>query len=262
MDKKIIFFDIDGTLYSHELGGISQNVKDAIEKTRQLGHLCFIASGRPYGYIAQNIKDMNFDGYVLANGANIKYKNKDIEARVMNPHDVKVLCQKLKAKRIEYVLQTSELCYLTKDNVCLLDFYTKCNIDFENFCFEYDENEIAEHAVKMEAWVKDEEELEYAKSCFDQFTYELHPDNHSMEIYASDVSKATGIQDVLKLLDIDLKDSYCFGDGPNDIEMFETVAHPIAMGNAIDEIKEKAEIICLSVLEDGVAHQLKELFDI
>ena len=54
----------------------------------------------------------------------------------------------------------------------------------------------------------------------------------------------------------------CFGDGPNDVEMFETVAHPIAMGNAIEIIKEKAETVCLSIHEDGVAHKLNELFDL
>ena len=90
----------------------------------------------------------------------------------------------------------------------------------------------------------------------------MHPDNHSMEIYAKNVSKATGILDVLRLLNIDIKDSYCFGDGPNDVEMFETVGHAIAMGNAIDIIKERAESICLTVHEDGVAHKLKELFDL
>ena len=95
--------------------------------------------------------------------------------------------------------------------------------------------------VKIEVWVKDQEELDFAISCYGAFQYELHPDNHSMEIYAKDVSKATGILDVLRLLNIDIKDSYCFGDGPNDVEMFETVGHAIAMGNAIDIIKEKAD---------------------
>ena len=259
MEKKIIFFDVDGTLYTNELGGITDNVKKAIAATRALGHLCFVASGRPYGYIADNI---GFDGYVLANGANIKYQNHDLEKRFLNYKDVKELCQNLKKKNIEYVLQTSTLCYLNKENKCLLDFYKKCNIDFKNFCFDYDEEEIMHKVVKIEVWVKDQEELDFAISCYGAFQYELHPDNHSMEIYAKDVSKATGILDVLRLLNIDIKDSYCFGDGPNDVEMFETVGHAIAMGNAIDIIKEKADEVCLSVKEDGVYYKLKDLFDL
>ncbi len=262
MDKKIIFFDIDGTLYAPELGGISKRVKEAIKKTQEKGHLCFIASGRPYGYIAENVKEVGFDGYVLANGANIKYQGQDLETRYMDVEAVKTLCLKLKEKNIEYVLQTSQLCYLSKKCTALLEFYKKCNIDFHNFCFEYDEEEIMKKTVKIEVWVKDEKELEYAVACYGSFNYELHPDHHSMEVYAKDVSKATGILDVLKELNIPLENSYCFGDGPNDVEMFETVAHPIAMGNALDIIKERAEVICLSVLEDGVYFQLKDLFDL
>lgn len=262
MSKKIIFFDIDGTLYCNENNGITDIVKKAITKTRQQGHLCFIASGRPYGYIAQNVKDIGFDGYVLANGANIKYQDRDLEVRYLNPEDVKELIEKLKQRNIEYVLQTTTLCYINKDNHCLLEFYKKCNIDFHNFSFEYNEDEIINKVVKIEVWVKDEQELEYAKSCYDKFGYELHPDNHSMEVYSKNVSKATGILDVLKLMNMSIEDSYCFGDGPNDVEMFETVGHPIAMGNALDIIKEKAKDICLTVQEDGVAHKLKELFDL
>ena len=79
MKNKIIFFDVDGTLFSADIGYVTQAVKDAIKQTREKGHLCFIASGRPFGYIAENIKEIGFDGYVLANGANIKYQDKDLE---------------------------------------------------------------------------------------------------------------------------------------------------------------------------------------
>ena len=81
MEKKIIFFDIDGTLYTPVNNGVTQIVKNAIQETRKKGHLCFIASGRPYGFIADNIKEIGFDGYVLANGANIKYQGQDLQTR-------------------------------------------------------------------------------------------------------------------------------------------------------------------------------------
>lgn len=260
MDKKIIFFDVDGTLFCPEIGYITQNVQEAIAYVQKLGHLCFIASGRPYGYIAENVKELHFDGYVLANGANVKYQNQDLQVRYMNQDHVRELCKNLKQKHIEYVLQTTNLCYMPQTNQCLLEFYSKCNIDFHNFCFEYKEEDIIPQTVKMEVWAKDDDELQTAISYFHHFAYELHPDQHSLEIYAREVSKATGILDVLQELSIPLENSYCFGDGPNDVEMFETVAHPIAMGNALDIIKERAQEICPSVQEDGVAKKLYELF--
>ena len=43
--KKIIFFDIDGTL-SDFTGNILQSTKDGIKKLRGNGHLAFICTGR------------------------------------------------------------------------------------------------------------------------------------------------------------------------------------------------------------------------
>lgn len=260
MERKIIFFDVDGTLYTPIHNGITQKVRKAIQATREKGHLCFIASGRPYAFIADNVKEIGFDGYVLANGAHIKYQEKDLKTRFLDTHAAKSFINQLNKRHIEYVLETPTYCYLDRKQECLLQFFSQCNIDFQNFRYEFDEDHILEQTIKIEVWVKDEEELEYVLLHNHYFAYELHPDHHSIEVYAKDVSKSTGILDVLDLLNIDKKESYCFGDGPNDIEMFETVGHAIAMGNAIDVIKEKADEICLSVEEDGVAYKLKELF--
>lgn len=260
MDKKIIFFDVDGTIFSSEIGYITQKVKDAITEVRKKGHLCFIASGRPYAFIADNVKEIGFDGYVLANGANIKYQGKDLKIRYLNYDNVKKLIKQLKKRNIEYTLLTTNHCYIDRRQKSILDFFKTVNIDFDHLVYDFDEDDIMHRVVKIEVWLKDENELEYAKSICNQFAYELHPDLHGMEVYSKDVSKATGILDVLHELNIPLESSYCFGDGFNDIEMFETVGHPIAMGNALDIIKEKAEDICLSVLEDGVVYKLEELF--
>ena len=39
MSKKVIFFDIDGTLYAPENGGVTEKVKSAVKQTSALGHL-------------------------------------------------------------------------------------------------------------------------------------------------------------------------------------------------------------------------------
>lgn len=44
-----------------------------------------------------------------------------------------------------------------------------------------------------------------------------------------------------------------FGDGENDVPMFDTVDHSYAMGNARDYVKEKASAVCGSHDEDGIA---------
>lgn len=45
MNKKVIFFDIDGTLYDHDKK-IPESTKRAVRLLKEKGHHLFIASGR------------------------------------------------------------------------------------------------------------------------------------------------------------------------------------------------------------------------
>ena len=58
---------------------------------------------------------------------------------------------------------------------------------------------------------------------------------------------------VLKHLNIDVKNSYAFGDGYNDKEMIQTVGTGFVMGTAKDDLKQFADHIVPSVHDDGVA---------
>ena len=63
---------------------------------------------------------------------------------------------------------------------------------------------------------------------------------------------------VLDYFGIDKEDAIAFGDGNNDIEMFEVVGNKIAMGNASDELKEIATDICKTAADDGIYHYCLE----
>ena len=48
-----------------------------------------------------------------------------------------------------------------------------------------------------------------------------------------------------------------FGDGGNDIDMLQAVGCSVAMGNALQEVKDCSDYITKSVKEDGVVYALK-----
>jgi hydroxymethylpyrimidine pyrophosphatase-like HAD family hydrolase len=52
-------------------------------------------------------------------------------------------------------------------------------------------------------------------------------------------------------------DVMAIGDNWNDIEMFEQSGVSVAMGNAPDEVKQRASFITLSWEQSGVAHAFK-----
>ena len=48
-----------------------------------------------------------------------------------------------------------------------------------------------------------------------------------------------------------------FGDGGNDTTMIREAGIGVAMGNAIDELKEMADYVTTSVDDDGILNALK-----
>ena len=56
---KAIFFDIDGTILDkeHGIAEITPRVQSAMKNLQKQGHYIFIATGRPYSFMPENILD-------------------------------------------------------------------------------------------------------------------------------------------------------------------------------------------------------------
>ncbi len=67
---------------------------------------------------------------------------------------------------------------------------------------------------------------------------------------------------MLEILNIKKEESIAIGDDNNDLSMFEQVGYKVAMENAIDSVKQKADEITLSNDEDGVAIFLDKLLKV
>ena len=74
------------------------------------------------------------------------------------------------------------------------------------------------------------------------------------------VNKGNAIKKLSKHLNVDLSNTYGFGNDYNDIKMFETVNYSIVMDNANNDLKKRAKLIAKSNDKDGVASFLEETF--
>ena len=82
---------------------------------------------------------------------------------------------------------------------------------------------------------------------------------HSSDVVANGISKASGVEHVLEHENLKPVNAMMFGDGPNDMEIFDYVGLKVAMGNATPELKEKADYVTGTVEEDGIFNALEEL---
>ena len=93
------------------------------------------------------------------------------------------------------------------------------------------------------------------------FEFKLSPENYSGGYFLTILDplgdKAHGLSKLSEYLNKDLEDITVFGDSINDIGMFKLAGTSVAVSNALDEVKEHANIISEhSNDEDAVAHYL------
>jgi Cof subfamily protein (haloacid dehalogenase superfamily) len=89
----------------------------------------------------------------------------------------------------------------------------------------------------------------------------LYKDNYSpdlwyLETYSQNASKYHAVQFLRSYLEID--HIVCFGDNRNDLPLFQASDYKLAVGNAVTELKEKADQVIGCNFEDGVAVWLQQ----
>ena len=73
-----------------------------------------------------------------------------------------------------------------------------------------------------------------------------------LEIFPGDIDKGSVLKKVCDILHISLDETVAFGDHEMDIPMIQTAGLGVAMGNAVDELKQIADHITLSNEEDAL----------
>ncbi|KRF37501.1 HAD family hydrolase [Nocardioides sp. Soil805] len=81
-----------------------------------------------------------------------------------------------------------------------------------------------------------------------------------LDLSPQGVHKASGLQHVADALGVDARDVLAIGDGRNDIEMLRWAGRGVAMGQAVEEVREVADVVTDSVYDDGAAVELERWF--
>lgn len=71
-------------------------------------------------------------------------------------------------------------------------------------------------------------------------------------------TKKHSIEKLIEILGVKKEEVIGIGDGNNDMPLFESVGYKVAMGNAVDVLKESADYITDSLENDGFAKFLEE----
>lgn len=80
-----------------------------------------------------------------------------------------------------------------------------------------------------------------------------------LEILPAGFSKGSGVRNLMEKEGWKRDEVVVFGDGENDVSMFDEVDYSIAMGNAKDYVQDKAAYVTDTNREDGIVKALKAL---
>ena len=82
----------------------------------------------------------------------------------------------------------------------------------------------------------------------------------ALESSPKGISKASGLIELCKFLQIDIADTVAVGDAPNDIEILKTAGIAAVMGNADDEIKKIADFVTDDNDHNGIVKVIEKYF--
>lgn len=266
MNTKIAFFDIDGTLVNvpHGLMFPTKKTEYVLNEFKKLGHKIVIATAR--GKAPQSVKNIAFDGYICNDGHYIEFDGEVLIDELFSAKQVQRQIETYKKYngRSMFNGHDGEWCAFLDDELVI-----KHRKMFQGTCERPSDvnEEFTPEDVKAisccvlfdtakELWAA-YHELE------DEFTMVPYETGLiRMDVYCKGFTKGTACEYLYKKLGIDYENTYAFGDGVNDLMMLKLVKHGIAMGNAVDELKEVASEITDTVDNDGIAKAFEKHFGI
>lgn len=257
MENKIAFFDVDGTLIDvpNGMNKPSQKTVEALKEFQRKGNLICIASARQTIPFPQDL--IQFDGFIGCDGHYITFQDKVILDDLFTLSEIERQIQVFK----KYNVQFNFLGHEKRWSTCWMsDLWQKHQKNYtadtskpENLVEIFHSKDIS--ALSCCAVFSTEKEMkkvyEELKEDFTIIAYE--EEDIRIDIYRKGFKKGTAVQYMLEKLQIPKENAYAFGDGENDIEMFEHVGHGVAMENAVLSLKTKAKEHTASVHNDGVA---------
>ncbi|MGH4124581.1 MAG: Cof-type HAD-IIB family hydrolase [Clostridium sp.] len=262
---KLLAIDMDGTLLnSNKI--ISKGNKAAIKKAIEKGVKVVITSGRGLNGLEKFLDEVNLRGeneYLIANNGGTIYRTSDFECisyKGLRGRDL------VKAHALSVEIGLNMIAYTHKGSIASEEN------EFTRFETEYvgnpvkildfnrdinDGDEITKILFSQTEELLAKKMLEIPKEFYSEYNV-VKTMPIVLEVMDKDCNKGYGVKVLGDMLGIKKDEIICIGDEANDIEMITYAGLGIAMGNAIEELKDAAEYVTSDNDNDGVAKAIEK----
>lgn len=255
---KLIGTDFDGTLLDDNKVVPKENIKSLI-KSKEQGIKIVGVTARTLESV-KNVVDISiFDYLILNNGSNIYdvSREKTIYDNSISYGTAKEITDLID----EYTYQFD---YCTFSSYHLYKNFKESHLSFVKEVKSVDEVEdpISKINIFTNAGVDNESLKKEVEEHFPNIRVMIMQDsgNERRWLVATpdDLNKKESLKYLGDYLNISLEDMMFFGDGLNDLEVMEGVGLGVAMGNALEEVKDRSKDTTISNNEAGVSYYINE----
>ncbi len=251
MNRKLIVFDIDGTLLNSQKE-IAASTFESIKALKAAGHHLAIATGRNYDLAKEVVKAVAFDHYICCNGSAAFMNHELVHSHPLSREGLARLVKVADQAGLDLIFQG--LYGMRRHNELSGDKLVSAMTSFGSGEPDYDVDfyqredvyqALTFHSVEQEDIYADFTEFDFVR------WHEV-----GVDVIPLGGSKAKTIAILADKLGVSLADTIAFGDGDNDREMLRLVGHGVAMGNASQAVKACADEVTASHDEDGIYQSL------
>lgn len=272
---KLIFLDVDGTIAGPGEPPRPSTV-EAVRTARGKGHRVFLSTGRLEADVAENVRDIGFDGGIYSAGGRAVVGGQEVLDRPIPEALAGRIMDALEAEGVFYMVESSAGTYGSIDGVIrdhgsdlmytIREIHPVQSGESRARAAERLRENRRFRVYKVLILVESTAQAQRLRQAlgpavkivlFDK----LSPDMPWIpgEISDAGVNKGTAFRFLCGYLQTPVEDTIVFGDSMNDAEILRAAGTGVAMGNAEAGVKEIADQVCEPWDEDGIARTLARL---
>lgn len=258
---KLIAIDLDGTLLTDDLT-VSPGTVQAIQRAVEAGTIVTIATGRMFASAKQFAQQLEINVPLITyQGALIMdvEEKEVVYERLVSPDIAQKLVEISAEKNIHLQVYQDDILYGAVENEELVSYAEGVKVPYT---VEPDLLKLAEKGFTKALFIESPEVIdvlqEELKTLFGDRAHIAKSKPHFLEVTHPEANKGLALLHLAKTLGIDQSEIIGIGDNHNDKELIETAGVGVAMGNAVQEMKDIADFVTLTNNEDGVGHVIEK----
>lgn len=241
--RKAIIVDLDRTLL-HTNKSISEYTLNVLKKCHEKGILIMAATARPERSILTYHEQIHFDAMTVMNGARIILSEQKSLNYAVSRDSAEEILKRL--CELPDIILSVELGNDVYANVEIPEWEAKVYDEFPKLPTDGP-------IYKILVSRPNENIGPLVENLLTEDTYCTVAGNNLVQIMSRQATKWNGIRTMLEAAGISAADAVYFGDDNDDIEAIKMCGKGVAVANAIEVVKEAADMVTGSNDEDGVA---------